>query len=244
MSDRMSKWKKTGWPITRRILGEVAIPGLCGIVWGIIAYYQGKTPFESISTGFAAFFFIFFLQGQVLRVAKNVGDRRHAEETRTSLVSIQEVLAEIRMGGVTKAAVEAEPYGVDTLTVTWDVPAQLMAEARFAFERDNYQSAAIAAAVAFERAVRRAAVKINVDPKPPLSDLIYSLAYSVKDMGGVHKRLRSLLSLRNSVVHRGPDSGRMSKAEAEEILDAFDEGMSILDSISFDGRDYKGPPPA
>jgi hypothetical protein len=67
----VSAWKKTGWLIARRILGEVAIPGLCGIAWGMLAYYQGKTLFESASTGFAAFFFIFFLQGQVLRVAKN-----------------------------------------------------------------------------------------------------------------------------------------------------------------------------
>jgi hypothetical protein len=82
--------------VLRRILFEITIPAVCGIVWGGLALHQGKTLFESFSTGFAAFFFSFFLQGQVLRVNKNVRDEMNADQFRENFVSIHEGLKELK----------------------------------------------------------------------------------------------------------------------------------------------------
>src|ERR1044072_3608106 len=91
-----SIWMGQRGRVFRRILVEVTIPAVCGIAWGVIAVRQGKSFFESFSTGFAAFFFIFFLQGQVLSVNKNVRDEMNADEVRENFVSIHEGLKDLR----------------------------------------------------------------------------------------------------------------------------------------------------
>jgi hypothetical protein len=70
-------------PVLRRIGMEVAFPAICGVAWGLIAFFnQKKSGFDSVGNGFTAFFFIFFLQGQALRVNKNIRDEDNASEFR------------------------------------------------------------------------------------------------------------------------------------------------------------------
>jgi hypothetical protein len=227
----MSSWQKIGWAITRRILGEVAIPALCGIAWGVIAYYQGKTPFESISTGFAAFFFIFFLQGQVLRVAKNVSDKQNADEWRSSFASLKEGLDELRKQPhipPTEPPVVPEPPG------PW---AGLIGEAHASLENQNYYAAVLAAAAAFEQAVRKCAVTDNIEPKVPLSQLVRSIAYAAKDKYA-QDRLLTLVRLRNNLMHPNQEVSQLSAQETTELLDGFEDGIYLLDHLSLKIPDW------
>ncbi|MCK1285440.1 hypothetical protein IVB41_16090 [Bradyrhizobium sp. 44] len=226
----MNAWKKTGWPITRRILGEVAIPGLCGIAWGMLAFYQGKTAFESVSIGFTAFFFIFFLQGQVLRVAKNVSDKQNAAEWRDSFATLKEGLDELRRQQAEHAG-QAQPAQQPTAPASSD----LMDEARASLANRNYYAAALTAAAAFEQLTRRAVVRMNVDPKAPLSQLVQSIAYAAKDTF-LQRRLLTLVRLRNNLVHPQHDTPALTAEEAEQLIEGFEDGITDVENASWDGR--------
>ena len=226
----MSSWKRTGWPITRRILGEVAFPGLCGIAWGLIAYYQGKTPFESISTGFAAFFFIFFLQGQVLRIAKNVGDKQNADEWRDSFATLKEGIEEL------KRQQAAHPERPAQEPASPAAPTQeLIDEARILLKGGHHYAAALTAAAAFEQITRRGAARMNVDPTAPLSQLVRSIAYAAKD-GYLQERLLTLVRLRNNLVHLKHNTPSLTAEESEQLVDGFDDGIYQVERASWDGR--------
>jgi hypothetical protein len=227
----VSTWKKTGWPITRRILGEVAVPGLCGAAWGALAYYEGKTLFESASTGFAAFFFVFFLQGQVLRVAKNVSDKQNADEWRSSFATLKDGLDELR-----KQQFEhpAQPRPAST-TQTRPPATSLMDEAHASLQGNRYRAAVLTAAAAFEQAVRRAAVRMSIESNVPLSQLVQSIAYVVKSTD-VQRQLLTLVRLRNNLMHPPPDNVPLSEDEATQLVEGFDDGIYLLGRVSYDGK--------
>jgi hypothetical protein len=230
----MSNWQKTGWPIARRILGEIAIPAACGAVWGLLAYNQGKTSFESASTGFAAFFFIFFLQGQVLRVAKNVSDKQNADEWRSSFASIQEGLNSLKKaesGNITinvpAGELRVTPHPPTASTAPTSHSADLFEQARRMFGSDFFQQSAIAAAMAFETAARNAGARHGLPPNKPMTEMVRQIA-TLEGNKQLEEELLTLVRLRNSLMHstsRDPITGD----KAQELIDAFERGAKRLD---------------
>jgi HEPN domain-containing protein len=223
-----------GWPITRRLLGEVAIPVLCGLAWGILAYYQGETPFKSASTGFAAFFFIFFLQGQVLRVAKNVGDKQNAEEWRTQFASIQDGLDQLKKQQAAPATVHVPAARVKVRTHAPTVRVSNKSEyflesARKSFASDFYHPAALTAAMAFEAAAREAGLRLGLPENRPMTELVRNIA-AVEGDPQLEQTLLTLVRLRNNLVHPSPSSEAVSAEKAQQLIEAFADGIKRLET--------------
>lgn len=242
-----SVWMGQKGRVFRRILFEVMIPAVCGIVWGALALRQGKSLFESFSTGFAAFFFIFFLQGQVLRVNKNVRDEMNADEVRESFVSIHEGLKELK-GWKDAELAEQEKFdreerrlpeefmekgGVDIEAYDGDVLSALpfFEEADRTFRRGALYPAMLSAAVGFEHAIREVAVRyLSMKRSRPPGLILHELEkkYGRTD---VVLTAQTLLNVRNGLIHGDNHDIETPAFEAVQIIWAFMKSVSDIQEI-------------
>ena len=115
-------------------------------------------------------------------------------------------------------------------TTVRTAPEDLMAEAKIAVARGLYTAGALAAAVEFERQLRASAQSIEVNTQRPLTRIADELAGRTEDKD-LWLQLRSLVRMRNSLVHLRPREGKIDKAEAEQIIQAFQSGIEWLASL-------------
>ncbi len=212
------------WPsLSFRIVFETAVPLVAAIVWFFHAYSQGKTIFDSFSAGGVAFGFVLFAQGQLLRMAKNVRDEENANEFRESFASIREGLDQLRRQQP-GPPIQPIPDVPPTVPVGFE---DLMAEAKIAVARGLYTTGALAAAVEFERQLRSLAQSVEINTQQPLGRLIDQLAGRTEDKD-LWLQLKSLVRMRNSLVHLRTREEPITKAEAEQIIQAFQSGIYWL----------------
>ena len=150
---------------------------------------------DGVSVGGIAFFFVLSLQGQILRVAKNVRDEQDAEEFRASFASIQQGLEELRKQQPSATAKRRKQRRQQRREETVD---RLMADAKRALASESYYAAATLAAVAFERAIR------DTVPDARAQRLSIRAILNLLTLGGHEGQLEeftTLLKLRNNLVH-------------------------------------------
>src|SRR5205085_1446457 len=65
-----------GMKLFKRIATEMWLPALGALVWGLLVYSQQaqKNYIVALGAAASAFFLIFFFQGQLLRIKKNIRD--------------------------------------------------------------------------------------------------------------------------------------------------------------------------
>jgi hypothetical protein len=248
MSDRKTLWTGQKGRVASRILFEITIPAVSGFAWGALALHQGKSLFESFSTGFAAFFFIFFLQGQVLRVNKNVRDEINADEVRDNFVSIHAGLLELRgkKQAETDAAAEAdkeakrlpeeftEKGGVDIDAYDGDVlfAKPFFVEADRAFRLGALYPAVLSAAVGFEHALREVATRyLSMKRSRPPGLILHELGNKYGGFDQMIPTAQTLLQVRNGLVHGDKYDPDTPAFEAVQIIWAFMKSVSAIQEM-------------
>jgi hypothetical protein len=216
------------WPsLWFRIAFETALPTIAAIIWGLRAYFRTGGIFDALTAAGLAFPLVLFVQGQILRMAKNVRDEQDANEFRESFATIKEGVDEIKR----LTQITPSPQPVPEIQTTVRAASEdLMAEAKIAVARGLYTSGALAAAVEFERQLRALAQSIELNTQRPLTRVADELAGRTADKD-LWLQLRSLVRMRNSLVHLRPREDKIDRAEAEQIIQAFQSGIEWLKSL-------------
>jgi uncharacterized protein YutE (UPF0331/DUF86 family) len=244
-------WEKWG-KVIRRVWGEARLPLLIAIFWGVLTWYQGETIFKCMSAGAAAFVFVLFFQGQILRVAKNVRDEDNAKEMRDGFKSIQQALDELKKEQLLEATAGSETPAAatepakkrwrttDSATVQSEIARarevnddlfrsrMYFAESQRAFEQKLFYSSILAAAVGFEHATRDAAELLDLDPRRPMTILVDDIGRRLEEPD-LAKRLKTLIRLRNQFVHGQPYTTQIGARETAELLQGFRTGIDHLE---------------
>lgn len=226
-------WCKKHKRVFRRAGFELLLPTIAGIIWALIAFRKSDL-FTSVSLGGAAFFFVFSMQGQVLRMAKNVRDEDNADEWRTSFNTLQEGLAELRR----QAAAQPEPPEQETPEPMPAASEPFIVQAQNSLGHHLYYPAVLTAAVGFEQTLRLAGENMKLDTKRPMLVIARQLGEIVKDPK-LTERLVTLIRLRNGVIHPRKQGTHITRDEAELLVSSFGEGARQLEK--FLTTYYTGP---
>jgi len=220
-----------------RIFREVWFPFLAAAVWAILALKSGKSPFDSFSTFGATFFFIFFLQGQVLRISKNLRDENNANEFRDNFASIHEALDAIKRQAQPQP--QTHPVGrrrtTDSAYSKRVRPEAIDQDTKYYFDEaaraiDNgfLYPATLVAATGFEHALREIGKRFKYDARKPIRTVIEELGTRL-DKPELTKQLLLLMRLRNTLIHEQALSRPKNVEEAQSIVRAFEDGLSKLE---------------
>ena len=250
MWKRWREWYEAKKPVVQRVWFEAWRPLIPAVIWAVavVWWYQGKSLLDSFSAGFTAFFFIFFLQGQVLRVHKNVEDKKNAERWDNSFASIQQALEALQQQPSSLSPIVSSRHSSEDETATPWTTSDTMEDigtaravredlfrsrayfnqARSALEQKLYYPAILSAAVGFEHALRQTAKIIGLDRRSNLGLVIVELAKRSKNKN-IEGELRVLLRLRNGLVHGETHVSLSDYSEAEKVIRAFENGTEFLE---------------
>jgi uncharacterized protein YutE (UPF0331/DUF86 family) len=208
--------------ILRRMVTEIALPSSFGLFWALIVWYQRGDPLTAISSFAAAFFLLYYIQGQVTRVGRSVRSERDADEFRQSFASIGQALEELRRPPATSGQSPLNPSLVRS--------ERFESEARKILETGLFKTAASHAAIGFEAAARDIAQLLGVDARQNLTATVDNLAQYFKNQQ-LRDELRTLARIRNSLVHS--QFQEIDKAQAERLIRGFKEGVDHLEAAAF-----------
>lgn len=180
-----------------------------------------------MSAAGVVFLAVLFTQGQILRIAKNVRDESYADEFRESFASIRQGLEALQRQTVIVAS-DTEPTQERRTLVLSE---SFFAEAKQAVEQGLYYAGAVLAAIGFERAARDCAEFMGVNSELQLSAVLNELAKFDEGRPGMRESFRTLVRLRNSLIHGKFGSVVVNREEAKEIIKGFNEGALYLDGI-------------
>jgi hypothetical protein len=207
--------------LTRRIVAEVWLPTLGALIWGALIFYQQSqknlvTAFGATAT---AFFLIFFFQGQVLRIRKNIRDEDNDQRTYQGVTSINDAVSEIRFLIENRLP-----------RPTSSIPANdFFDSAERALEIGLFYSAAITAAQGFEHEAREIAeISLARPMRRPLGQILAALRIYGSD--GTHEQLALLNRTRNTLIHE-TSPATVTKEQAQELVAGFKDGVEVLRSI-------------
>lgn len=235
---------------------EAALPTLAGLLWGVYLYFLRPSLADAISAFAIAFFFVVAIQGQILRVAKNVRDEVRGEsfEDRLTAIeqgvergfdSVQQGLEALREKGLVTEQPEPEhppetppqqpTPAVEEILEQVNQPSvsseQQFAGAKAALQMQMWYPAVLMAAVAFDRAVAETAERIGMPYSPNMHNVLRNLAATERlDLDQI-ETLQTLRKFRNSLVHSRTKNEIRSHEEAREIVDAFEAGAQMLRRI-------------
>jgi hypothetical protein len=212
------------------------LPAAAALVWGLKAFAGTGKVFDGITAAGIAFPLMLYVQGQVLRMAKNVRDEKDADEFRASFASLQQGLDELRAQGASVAQPESAPVELPPPDVL-----NFMAQAQQLLANGQYFAAVLVAAVGFEKNARDIAQGLQWDAlRVPLGRIIRELAPLLPSKQDA-ERLETLNRLRNSVVHAEGEAPWVQQEQAEEMVQAFAQGATMLSraAIAFESDEYR-----
>lgn len=235
-------------PVLWRIFKEGWFPLVFAL--GASAYsYQSGREFGELSATFSyVFFIVFFFQGQVFRIKKNVRDDNNAEFSRTMLTDIHQVVAEINSQRNEQPLANAterltpparhdpgrtrEGFRPPPLSSTGPGPlelgsAEMFAEAEQSLAQGLNSGASLLAAVAFEKAIREIASRIDVSYRQPLSRIVDEMELRCENPS-LMRELRTLIRFRNGLVHAQNQASLFSDNDASETVNLFRSAVDRL----------------
>jgi hypothetical protein len=230
MARQPRPWKK----IAFRILKESAIPAIGAVGWGLFAGLSKHSLVDGLSGGSIAFMFLLALQGQVLRISRNVRDDDRAEQYLGHFATIQEGISELRRARSEVAGSNPEPAaplvptiqlgneggfghhgaGVELWRNDFD-------SAEFALRNGDARAAAVMAALGFERAL----ASFSGDPHRPNTPrkVIETLPFLEDEDRGA---LTTLLRIRNNLVHSIGDPPSID--QARQLVGDFRDAIDMV----------------
>jgi HEPN domain-containing protein len=198
-------------------------------VWGTKSFLSTGTYFVAATAAGVAFTLALYVQGQVLRMAKNVRDERDADEFRDSFASIKQAIVEINQRPAQEPPEEPLPREISDALDLAPWPGDF-SEADRALEAGIYPAAVVAAAISFEKNLRDAAQAIGLNAKVPLTKLLGNLSPTLNKKS--LRDLKSLLRLRNSLVHSRFALSDLTKAQAQEMVSGFKRGAADIEELA------------
>jgi hypothetical protein len=223
--------------VIKRILKEATLPACAAVAWGFYVYSQKHTVVDAISSAGIAFFFVIALQGQILRVGKNVRDEDRGEEVIEHLQSMRQSIAELQSLGLAPHAPASQPLRkpepppgyIPSLRVVPLGFTYFLQQAHAAVESGHSYAGVLVAAVGFEYAVRRCAEQLGIDPeRKGLAPLVRELGRRTENKLAI-ETLNALNRLRNSLVHAEKETPWIDREQAIDLINAFGVGVSYLD---------------
>ena len=234
LGDLYRKWQR----VISRVAKEAALPTAAALTWGIIVGIKKDSIIDGVSAAGIAFFFVLSLQGQILRVAKNVRDEQDTEDFRASFASIQQAIETIKAEQLTGRQPPKPAAATDEPPIWYRPSARLiplgfdnyLGRAMEALENGQYYAAVLVAAVGFEYAARQAADQLGITvDRASLGRLLRELGRRTEDKQAM-ETLNSLNMLRNSLVHaEDREAPWISRIQALDLIDAFRAGVGYLE---------------
>jgi hypothetical protein len=220
--------------IIRRAVYEAILPLLGGGLWVLAAWWQRSSLLAALSGFGIGYLFVLSVQAQVLRIAKNVRDETDADEFRNSFASIQQAIAALTLREETQIDNGLPP----DVPVSRDIDRALdlapwppgFTEADRCFNAGLYPSAAIAAAISFERELRKGAVSLGYGGTRPLSEILKRLTPYLDDHS--NQDLQALVRLRNSLIHSQFQASKITKVEAQHMIEGFKRGAGYIQTFA------------
>lgn len=220
------------WPTTiRRAAYESAFPLLGGGAWVAWSWFHNRPFFEALSGFGIGYLFVLSVQGQILRINKNVRDETDAEEFRGSFQSIHQALAELRMQRPIQDPTSADRVIELPLTTRFSLePNALFEQAKQAAEEGHYYASVLLAAVGYERALRDTAARLDIDAeRVPIAQIIRNIVKRIPEKGDEAEHTLGILwRLRNSFVHAQTKGIYPDIKQALEFIDAFKDGAAWM----------------
>jgi hypothetical protein len=223
--------------VIKRVLKEAAPPACSAVAWGLYVYSQKHAVVDGISAAGIAFFFVLALQGQILRVGKNVRDEDRGEEVIDHLQSMRQSIAELQRLGLATHASASSPSGIPEpppgyIESTRTVPlgfTYFLQQAHAAIESGLSYAGVLVAAVGFEYAARRCAEQLGIDPeRKGLAPIVRELGRRTENKQAT-ETLDALNRLRNSLVHAEKETPWIDRQQALDLINAFSVGVAYLD---------------
>lgn len=202
----------------KRILTEIWLPALAALAWGLLVFSQQvqKNYVAALGAAASAFFLVFFFQGQVLRIRKNIRDEDSDQRTYQGVTSINDAVNELRSLMEARLPRPAVP-----------APASdFFDSAERALQNGLYYSAAITAAQGFEHEARDIAKVALARPmRHPLTRILMELRIYGTDEA--HKKLALLNRTRNTLIHETAPAD-VTQVQAKELVAGFKDGVELI----------------
>lgn len=228
-----AKWQR----VIFRILKEAMLPTAGAAIWGAVVGAQKHSIIDGVSAAAIAFFFVLALQGQILRIAKNVRDEEDASDFRASFATLKEGLDELRSRETPINRGRARTHD-SALPDLYEYRSQrpvplgyesFFMQARAALDSEQYLAAALIAAVGFEHAARQAADQLGISTeRAALGRMLREIASRTEEPNAAGF-LSDLNRLRNSLAHGESDIVAMTREEAVNVVEAFWTGVRYIE---------------
>jgi hypothetical protein len=242
-----SRWRR----VIFRIIREAMLPTCAAIAWGIFVGASKPSWIDGVSAAGIGFFFVLALQGQILRIAKNVRDEERGDQVLSRFdmldrgyATMHETLTALQGQGLTtkepasSSSVTANESKSDSRSDALEPTGWrwFFAQAEHLLEQKQNFPAVLMAAVGFENAVRTAAQSFGFDSgRRSIGQILRQLAqepvYQI-DLGWLY----TLNKTRNTFVHGANEAPAVSNKEARELINAFSTGTAYLEELSAPGR--------
>lgn len=221
--------------IARRAIYEAALPLLGGAAWVAWAWYKESSFFEALSGFGIGYLFVLAAQGQLLRIAKNVRDEGNAKEFRTSFLTIQQILQELRahnlaaIGSINGVEAiedelkisrsESDPFRTESL----------LYQSEYCIKNSLYHAAVLTAITAFNVALEST---FGWYPSFHTTSLEGKLEYIEKrsDLPNFREKIGALIRARDDFIKwlGNTLANDFTKREAFELVEAFSSGVDYL----------------
>jgi hypothetical protein len=232
--DLYKKWRG----VINRVAKEASLPTAAALTWGVIVGIKKDSIIDGVSVAGIAFFFVLSLQGQILRVAKNVRDEQDTEDFRASFASIQQAIETIKAEGLASRQPPKVAPATDEPPIWYRSSARpiplgfdnYLGRAMEALEKGQYYAAVLVVAVGFEHAARQAADQLGIEAdRVSLGRLLRELGRRTEEKQAM-ETLHSLNMLRNNLVHaEDREAPWISRTQALDLIDAFRAGVGYLE---------------
>lgn len=225
-------WRRVGW----RILREAALPLFFAASWGIIVGNHKGSIIDGVSAAGIAFFLVLSLQGQFLRVSKNVRDESNAEDFRASLVSIGDSIKSLHQHMLVTNVLEKQENESTSRPSSY-----LMSEALNALDSGLPERACRLSAMAFEQGLREFADVVGLDKRMSATEILRSMVDKMGLPGApeIRKFFFDLLALRSRIVRFAFDAAPIDLDGASHTVEGFSLGLRYIDDWKFAYANYK-----
>jgi hypothetical protein len=207
-----------------RIWKEARIPLIGAVLWLLISILQGRRLFESISSASAAFFFLLFAQGQVLRIAKNVRDDTNANLWSESFSALSQAVDELKPASLTDFMAHVEEdrdvlrkYRVDQLRQQYAT--SFTSEAKTLVESGHHFAAILVASAAVNSLLRElphyAPINTSLTPRKMIADLLKKCRISDED----RLKIAHAVSRYRNALNHSIDSGSVDRETAVCLIE-------------------------
>lgn len=207
--------------LVKRIATEVWLPAIAALAWGLLVYSQQaqKNCITALGAAASAFFLVFFFQGQVLRIRKNIRDEDNDQRTYQGVTSINDAVSEIR------SLIENRLPSVAASALSNN----FFDSADRALQNGLSYSAAITAAQGFEHEARDVAeILLARRMRTALGQILMALRPHMSD--GTFQQLALLNRTRNTLIHE-TSADSISNEQARELVAGFRDGVEVLRTL-------------